>query len=140
MKPFSRRSKFLACRRSDKSSAYVFGRSNDAFLLDDLPSSSCRQSHVADAPTVACTSDRHDTDDDGQSATNCRSSSYVSSSKPSNAADDADRDRPSTHTTCALIERSSSTSDLVDNKQPASDECNVPQQSILACIHAVDFS
>ena len=118
LKPFSRRTNRLACRRSFKTC--TFGVPNDAFLLDDLPSSSCRKSHVAtddenDAMTGAART--CDTDDD-QSVINRRSSSYVALSttdsgrRTSTAGYDAD-----CNTTCVVVERSASECDFDDNEQ-----------------------
>ena len=123
MKPFSRR---LACRRSDKTSK--LGLPNNAFLLDDLPSSSRGQCRASDTENDAVASDHHD---DGQSATNSRSSSYVALSRTnsSKCRTTGDCDRPTYNTTRVVIERSTSTCDFDDDKQLVSNEYTLQQYS-----------
>jgi len=119
VQPFSRRTHRLECRRSEK----TFGLSNDSFLLDDLPSSSCRKSHVTDAAsTAACTFDHYDTDDDGQLIDSCVTSPCVA--LPGTDSDCRTDQLPSSSTTtCVVIERAASTGDLNDDEQqPVSDE------------------
>jgi len=127
-----------ARQRSDNTSA--FGQSNDAFILEDLSSSSYRRPQTTDAEnneeTGACTSDHRDTDDDGQSVENRKSSSNVallrtnSSRRTSIAAHNADCDN--SNTTCAVIERSTSMCDFDDGKPRVIDECNIVLQQSTA--------
>jgi len=117
MQPFSRRTNRLACRRVHKTS--TFGVTNAAFLLEDMPqpSSACRRSLGTETDEdAACTLDRRDADDDRRSVSSCPSVVALSKAAGHGPINYAEVDRDVT--TCVVIERPASTSELdADNEQ-----------------------